>query len=106
MSQLAKPWELLDIESGASLTFGVMRYELGDIDVVRRYDGAAVTIPTMRVFVRPGDKSHGMPYWDITSQTLQAQLKPFLDNPATRYKTFTVTAHGARPQKRFGLLAA
>ena len=103
MSELKKPWELLDISDGYSLTFHVLRYELGTVEVTRRYDGATITIPTTRLFVAPGDKSHGLPYWDVTSLTLQAQLKPWLDNPSTRGRTFTVRAQGVRPQKRFAL---
>lgn len=106
MSLLAKPWELLDLMDGQAVTFGVLRYELGELTIVARHDGQEKTIPTMRVYVRPGDKSHGLAYWDITSLTLQAQLRPFLDSPATKGMRFTVTARGVRPAKRFQLQAA
>jgi len=45
----------------------------------------------------------GVPYWDITSKTLQAQLRPLLLELIARGAEFTVTAHGEGPQKRFSL---
>jgi hypothetical protein len=50
-----------------------------------------------------GVKAAGPSYWDLTSQTLIAQLKPHLEDLVKSGRAFQLTAHGEPPRKRFTL---
>ena len=45
----------------------------------------------------------GPPYWDITSQTLIAQLRPLLEQTPAKIFKVRLTAHGVAPSKRYSL---
>lgn len=94
--------ELMDLES-RQLT--VLKYELGDVVIHPRYPGAPAekTIHAMRIFVGASDKPHGPPYWDITSQTLIAQLEPLIRAPRPGGLRVKLTAHGTAPSKRYAV---
>ena len=61
------------------------------------------SIDVLRLWVRPEEKMLGPNYWDITSQTLIAQLLPYFEAAEWRGKTFRITKHGVAPQARFTL---
>jgi hypothetical protein len=100
---LPGPMELLELPSGEELSFRVERFEEGETEILPRGETVKKRIGVLRVFVPAGSKSHGAPWWDITSTTLMAQLKPFLSMPDAKSKLFTVKASGVRPAKRYSL---
>jgi len=105
LSLLPEPYEYLELKDGVSLTMAATKQEWGEALIKPRYAGAPgeKRIPVLRLTVKPGYKPTGAPYWDITSKTLQAQLRPLLADLIARGAEFTVTAHGEGPQKRFSL---
>ena len=103
MGMLSEPMELLDLEDGKKLTFRVLRFEQGETAIKTQDVPAGKVVGALRIHVPRELKPVGMPYYDITSKTLQAQLLPFLQDPGQKGRTFTITAHGIRPRKRFEL---
>jgi len=105
LSLLPEPYEYLELKDGTSLTLAVVKQEWGEGVIHPRYAGAPAEkrIPVLRLTVKLGYKPTGVPYWDITSKTLQAQLRPLLPDLIARGAEFTITAHGEGPQKRFSL---
>jgi len=105
LSLLPEPYEYLELKDGVSLTLAAVKQEWGEALIKPRYPGAPAEkrIPVLRLTAKEGYKPMGAPYWDITSKTLQAQLRPLLPDLIARGAEFTVTAHGEGPQKRFSL---
>ena len=103
MAMLSEPMELLDLEDMKKLTFRVVRFEQGETAIKTQDEPGGKVVAVLRVHVPRELKPIGMPYYDVTSKTLQAQLLPFLQDPTQRGRTFTITAHGIRPRKRFEL---
>lgn len=122
---LPKPYEILELADGQKITFHVKGWEQGTIRIFpegwegrvqtmvnrRQIDEAAATamrrsgkeIEALRVIVPREEMPPGKMYWDITATTLIAQILPYLQSPDFKGKTFTVTAHGIAPAKRFTL---
>jgi len=102
---LSEPFEFLELADGVSITMAARSFEWGEAVIHPRYVGAPEEkrIPVLRVHLMPGLKPVGVPYWDLTSKTLQAQLKPLIRSLVETSKEFTITAHGSGPAKRFSL---
>jgi len=102
---LSEPFEILELEDGSSVRLKAVRFEAGEMDIHPRYSGAPETkrIPVLRVHLAAGIKPVGVPYWDVTSKTLQAQLKPLEPEIIGKGREFTITAHGSGPSKRFSV---
>ena len=105
MDLLKEPFELLDLKDGEALTFAIDSYEEGDAIIHPRYPGAPAEkrIPVMRLHLPAEYKLMGAPYWDVTSKTLQAQLRPLLKQLIESKRELTVTAHGRAPAKRYSV---
>ena len=102
---LPEPYEFLELPDGSRLELRINKFEWGQAEIRPRYAGAPETkrIPVLRLYAAPGAKPIGAPWWDITSKTLQAQLRSHLVDLATTERSFIIVAHGAAPRKRFSL---
>jgi len=100
---LGEPFELLELGDGVSVTLAIRGVEWGETVIHPRYAGAPAEkrIPVLRLHLLPGYKPVGVGYWDVTSKTLQAQLRPLIPGLIEAGKEFTITAHGTGPSKRF-----
>lgn len=98
-----EPFEILELADGMTVRLAIKGFEWGETVIHPRYPGAPAEkrIPVLRLFLREGYKPVGPAYWDVTSKTLQAQLKPLLKSLAETGREFTITAHGTGPRKRF-----
>lgn len=103
MALLGGPYEILDLADGEAVTIAVERYEAGEAPITDLTTNQRKVVPALRLHLKPGYKKFGPAYWDTTSLTLQAQLRPWLDNPSTRGHKMIITAMGVRPSKRFRL---
>ena len=103
MATLPEPYELMDLQDREAVTFRVVKYEEGEIPIKTQDEPEGKVVHACRVHVPREDKPVGLPYYDITSKTLCAQILPFLGDPVQVKRRFTVTAHGVRPRKRFTL---
>ena len=102
---VGEPFEILELRDGETIRLRVVNFEFGEAVIHPRYAGAPAEkrIPVLRLYVPPEYKPRGPPYWDVTSKTLQAQLKPLLAELKASGKEFTITAFGAAPSKRFSV---
>lgn len=106
MAVIPKPYELMDLQDRETVSFRVLRWEPGEIPIKTQDEPDGKLVQSLRVHVPPEDKPVGLPYWDITSQTLQVQLLAMLRDPVQVKRRFTVTKHGVRPRARFTLEVA
>jgi len=102
---LPGPYEIMELPDGQSLRLAITGSLEGDMMIKPRYAGAPAEkrIHALRLYVAEGYKPVGVPYWDVTSQTLIAQLRPHLKKLAAEKSEFVITAHGTAPRKRFSL---
>jgi len=105
MAQLISPYEIFELRDGESRELTVQKYESGTVVIHPRYPGAPTSkeISAVRLYVPPAEKPAGVPYWDITSQTLIAQLRPFLEAMPPTGLRIRLIAHGIPPSKRYSL---
>jgi len=59
------------------------------------------TVSAIRIHVDPRYKPIGVPYWDITAGTLQAQIRPILQRPDFTRLIITIRKYGEAPTARF-----
>ena len=103
MERLAGPFEILELEDRGVLTTRIENWGAGEVEIHPSYQPEGKWITALRIHV-PKDMKEFFPwYWDITSQTLIAQLKPFLEQPGFERRTFRITKHGVAPKARFTL---
>lgn len=122
---LAEPMEYVDLLPGASMQLRVEMFVDGESIIhptlvtqrhVRQHmtqNGLAVApppgtpisvqVPTLRLFGRRLDKPSSSPYYDVSSKTLRADLLARFPNGAGLPATITLTANGAKPQKRYSV---
>ena len=102
---LPGPYEYLELADGESLRLAITRSEEGEAVIHPRYPGAPEEkrVPCLRLYVAEGYKPAGAPYWDVTSKTLIARIRPHLAELAAEKKEFVLTAHGTGPRKRYTL---
>lgn len=103
VTTLPGPYEIFEIQDRESMLFQVVRFEEGEITINPKGQPAGKVVEAMRIYVTPTSKPAGVPYWDITSKLLRAQLRPFLQDPVQSKRLFKVTAHGVPPTKRFSV---
>lgn len=106
MSTLDGPYEFWDMESGDSREIQITHWIEGKIEISPRYQGAprSKIVEAMRLHLTPESKPHVPLYWDLTSKLLIAALRPHLQGPDFRDKSFTVTKFGTGRSSRFGLI--
>jgi len=96
------PYEILELRDGESIELRVVRWLLGYMEIRPRFaPGTVKRIRVLRLWVPREVKPIGVDYWDITSQTLIAQLEPWLRRADFRRLRFTIKAFGVAPRKRF-----
>lgn len=103
MERLAGPFEILELGDGETLSVRVEKWEVGEVEIHPAYKPEGKWITALRIHV-PRDQKEFFPwYWDVTSQTLVAQVVPFLEQPGFERRTFRITKHGVAPRARFSL---
>ena len=100
MAMLASPIELLDIPPEEPTEFRVLRYEMGEINIIPRGSPAGKVVPAIRIHVPREDKPVGAPYWDVTAGNLIATLRPILGSLVASRRLIRVTKHGIPPAAR------
>jgi hypothetical protein len=105
MVKLAGPYEVFELSDKQSAELVITGYTKGEVEIHPRYAGAPErkVVTAMRVFVDPATKPTGPAWWDITSQTLIAQLEPFLAGVAKAPRRVKLVAHGVAPSKRYSV---
>lgn len=101
LEELGGPFEILELGDRGVKELVVERYKVGRMTIHPRPNGAAKQIVALRVWVPAEIKTLFPDYYDITSQTLIAQLLPLLESGEFKTKRFVVTKYGTGPQARF-----
>jgi hypothetical protein len=103
LKEIQGPYDILDMKDGETQTMQIRRYEKGTMKIVTAEKPEGKTIPVLRVWCVKETKQIGAPYWDITSQTLIAQMMPYLEAGEYENRKFAVTKYGVAPRARFTL---
>lgn len=101
MADLPGPIEFLELLPGESRQLLVARAEEGETTITARNESAPKSIPILRLHVMPGSKGAGLDYYDVSSKTLQAQLRPVVLNQLALPRSVTVTKVGTGLSARF-----
>lgn len=101
MPELKGPYEILELGDQGSLTFQPLQWTEGDVVIRPRFQAEPKTIQAIRVWVGPDVKPLFPDYYDITAQTLVAQLRPILQRDDFRSLWITITKYGVPPKARY-----
>ena len=104
METLPGPYEIFELEDEETRTTRILRWERGEVEIHPAYKPEGKFIVAMRIHVPEADKDYFPFYWDVTSQTLVAQLLPYLEAPGYERRTYIITKHGVAPRARFTLI--
>jgi len=100
---LPGPFEILELGDRGTKELVVTGWSLGRMTIHPRYGAGAKDIVVLRVTVPENIKPLYPDYYDITSQTLLAQILPVLEAGGYEDKSFRITKYGTGPSARFGL---
>lgn len=103
---LSEPMEILELPSGSSFPLRIKKFEQGDVIIRPAHMPQGKAINVLRVHVDPKDKATAPFYWDITGKGAIALLLPHLQVAGFEKRTFTLSAVGEAPKKRFSLEVA
>ena len=103
MAELPGPFEILEMQDQEQIHFRVHRWEIGETLIHPAYKPEGKWIRAMRLHVDQETKKFFPYYWDVTAQTLIAQLEPLLKSRTGPVWTFAVTKHGTGPRARFSV---
>ncbi len=101
MPVLPGPYEILELGDGGSLTTTILKSEEGEMTINPRDGRSPKTIQVVRVHVPPETKPLFPGYYDLTSSTLVAQLKPLLSTLVGNSRQVRITKVGVAPRARF-----
>ena len=103
LSTLPEPYEVLDMLPGEIQELTIEGWEMGKIFIRPAYAPEGKWIPGLRVLVPKETKPAGLPYFDITSKTLQTQLLSALGPVIVTPRRVRITKYGRAPHARFML---
>ena len=103
MERLAGPYEILELPDGGILETMIEKWEEGEVEIHPGYKPEGKMVRAIRIHVPREHKEFFPWYWDITSQTLVAQIRPYLEAPGFEGRMFKITKHGVAPRARFTL---
>jgi hypothetical protein len=101
LEELPGPYEILEMTDREVRTIRIAGWQLGYMNIKTSEEPEGKMIKALRIFVPAQTKPVGLSWYDITSQTLIAQLLPFLEQPNFGNKTFVITKYGVAPKARF-----
>lgn len=103
LSLQAQVDRIMKRRSPAQWAFRVVRWEERPITFQPRGESSPITVPGLRIHIRPDDPSEGVPYWDITSKRLIALLLPVLSQVAGTGTHLQISKTGEGPQSSYSV---
>ena len=100
---LSGPMEILELNDGESISLHVTGWTLDDAIIRPAHAPQGKAIKVLRLNVLQTDKKSFPYYYDVTAMGAIAQLTPWLEKPGYEGKTFTLTAAGDGPKKRYSV---
>jgi len=101
LEELPGPYEILEMTDHEVRSLRIAAWQQGLMKIQTGERPEGKTIRALRVFVPAQTKPIGVSWYDITSQTLIAQILPFLEQPNFQNKVFVITKYGTAPKARF-----
>jgi hypothetical protein len=101
LEELPGPYEILEMTDREVRSLRIVAWRLGLMRIQTGEVPEGKTIKALRVFVPAETKPIGVSWYDITSQTLIAQIQPFLEHPEYKSRTYVITKYGTAPKARF-----
>jgi len=81
LEELAGPYEILEMTDHEVRTLRIVAWQVGTMRIQTSEKPEGKVIKALRIFVPATTKPIGVSWYDITSQTLIAQLLPYLEQP-------------------------
>jgi hypothetical protein len=103
VKELPGPYEILELVDGESRELVITGFVVGSMVIRPPHAPNGKQITAVRVMVPKQIKPLPPYYWDITSQTLVAQVLPYLQAGGYVGKKFTIKKFGVAPKARFTL---
>jgi hypothetical protein len=101
MAKLPPPYDVLDLLDGEELVTRVTGFVEGDMDITVRRSGLGKTVTGLRLLVPAEDKPTVPHYWDLTSTTLLAHMRPLLPPAIAAGLYIKIHKYGEAPHARF-----
>ena len=103
MEKLEGPFEILEMQDQEIIEFHIEKYEVGEMLIHPFYQKSGKVIKALRVHLSKEEKTFFPFYWDLTAQTLIAQVLPVLKFGNFKDKMFRIQKFGVKPRARFSL---
>ena len=103
LENLPGPYEILELGDKGIKELVINDYKVGRMLIHLRPTGKPKEIVALRVWVPDRIKPLYPDYYDITSQTLIAQVLPILEAGDYERKVFTIQKFGTGPTARFSV---
>lgn len=100
---VGSPWEFLDLADGQERAVTVLSAEIGRGTFTARGDLVAQTTDVLRLHLDPAGVLAGLPYVDVSSKTLIAQLSPLVLAAGYSPRRFTIRKVGTGLGARFSV---
>ncbi len=100
---LPPPYEIFDYPAGGVFESKVLGWTSGQALIKPKATNEEKYVQVIRLQLPPEARPAGMPYLDVTSKTLQAQLAPVLQDIVQNHRTVRITKYGVAPAARFSL---
>lgn len=101
LAVLQGPYEIFDYPDQGILTTRVLKWDHGQVFIQTGQVPEGKWVEACRIHVPPEVTRPRLPYVDITSKTLCAQLKPMLEGIVAQGRTVKIQKHGVAPAARF-----
>ena len=107
MPELLAPYNYLHRRGGKAggvgPRFQIYAWAQGTAVFTPKGEPTPIEAPIVRIWIRRLDKPSPVPYYDISSSRLQAQLLPYLTTQSYTGKEFSIRSVGYKPHKTLGL---
>jgi len=103
IERLEGPFEILELEDQQTKEIQPTGFRIGTVVIYPQHKPTGKEIKAVRLFVAEGAKDFSPYYWDVTSQTLNAQMIPYLESREPGTYVLVITKHGIAPKARFTL---
>jgi hypothetical protein len=90
-------------KGGPGPTFRITHWQQGTALFTPKGHSVPTEAPILRIWIERLDKPNKVPYYDISSARLQAQLLPYLTTYSYFGLIFSVRAYGHKPHKTLAL---
>lgn len=101
LAVLPGPYEIFDHPDKGILTTQILKWDHGQVFIKTGQIPEGKWVEACRIHVPPEVTRPRLPYIDITSKTLCAQLKPLLPGIVARGAVVRIQKHGVAPAARF-----